>query len=208
MGDDDDNLSKAIFTMKVANWILLCIQVLFMLFFIYTSIKYTKQFQSFKDFYTLLTLITLIISLLWDCVALPDAYPWENIDINDNLGFASMEMSKGFFLVSIVLYATRWVIVMMKNKQSSAYQYIKLKIVVSTYIFFSLSFQIYVIIDRAIEGASEDNWMTFQNQIIPVAVVEVLTYFVGSIACISAYWKSYSYFNRVVQIMHTSGNYA
>ncbi len=101
-----------------------------MLYFIYTSIKYTRQFSSFKDFYTLLTLITLTISLLWDCVALPDAYPWQNIDVNDILSFASMQLSKGFFLVSIVMYATRWVIIMIKNKQSTAYQYITLKIAV------------------------------------------------------------------------------
>ena len=206
VNDDYANIKDVIFHMKVTNWILLCIQLLFMLYFIYTSIKYTRQFSSFKDFYTLLTLITLTISLMWDCVALPDAYPWQNIDVNDMLSFASMQLSKGFFLVSIVMYATRWVIIMMKNKQSTAYQYIKLKIAVSLYIIFSLSIEIYIIIDRSIRGANEDNWMAFQNEIVSVAVLEVFTYIIGSIACIIAYWKSYSYFNRAVQKIHNSGD--
>jgi len=97
--------------LRVVNWSLLCLQSIFMLVLIYTSFKYTLKFSSFKDFYTLLTLLTLITSLLWDCVALPNTYPWQPIYDNELLNIISMKMSKGFFLTSVILYASRWLLI-------------------------------------------------------------------------------------------------
>ena len=143
----------AIYTMKIVNFVLLCIQCLFMLVFMYISAKYIKQFSSFKDFYTLMTLITLIISLLWDCVALPDSYPWYNLDINDMLSFASIQLSKGFFLLSIVMYATRWVQIMMKNNSSTPQQIMRLRIAMATFVIFSFSLEVVIICKRSLNGA-------------------------------------------------------
>ncbi len=70
-----------------------------------------------------------------------------------------------------------------------------------------MSIEIYIIIDRSIRGANEDNWMAFDNEIVFVAVIEVSTYIIGSIVSIIAYWMTYSYFNRAVKIIHNSGDY-
>ena len=193
-----------LYTLKTTNWVLLCVQCVFMLVIIYMSAKYIRQFSSFKDFYTLMTLITLIISLLWDCVALPDAYPWKDIDIDDMLTFVSMQLSKGFFLMSVVMYATRWVQIMMKNNSSTPQQLNKLRIGVASYIVFSLSLEIYIITERGIDGAYEDDWMGFDNEFYPIALLEILAYLVGSAGCIYAYWYSYRYFHRVISILHTA----
>ena len=64
-----------------------------MVILIGVSFKYIRKFSSFKDFYTLWTLITLIISLMWDFVAIPGAYPWYSIEGGDMLEFISIQLS-------------------------------------------------------------------------------------------------------------------
>jgi hypothetical protein len=62
--------------------------------------------------------LTLIISLSSDCISIVDAYPWSSFDMNDLVGFSSMQMSKVFFLISVMLYASRWVFMLIQAKYS------------------------------------------------------------------------------------------
>lgn len=153
-----------------------------------------------------MTLITLIISLLWDCVALPDAYPWHDVDINDLLSFVSMQLSKGFFLMSVVMYATRWIQIMMKNNSSTPRQIMILRIGIAIYVIFSLSLEVFIISQRGLNGAYEDDWMGFDDEFLPIALTEIISYLIGSAGCIIAYWYSYRYFSRVINILHTAQN--
>lgn len=113
-------------------------------------------------------------------------------------------MSRGFFLISVIMYATRWVQIMMKNNSSTPRQIKKLRIGIVFYVIFSLSIEVYIILRRASNGNFEDDWMGFDNEYMPIAVVEIVTYFVGSAGCIFAYWYSYRYFRRVINILHTA----
>ena len=103
---------------RILNWIFLVIQLAFLIMLITITVKYVRQYQSFRDKYTLWTLLTLIISLSSDCISIFDAYPWSSIDMNDLVSFISLQMSKTFFLISVMLYASRWVIMLIQAKYS------------------------------------------------------------------------------------------
>jgi hypothetical protein len=61
----------------------------------------------------------LILSLSADCISVVDAYPWKDIDMNDVVSFISLQLSKLFFLVSVLLYASRWIFMMIHAKYNS-----------------------------------------------------------------------------------------
>jgi hypothetical protein len=118
MEEDSDNDSFDQHAYRIANWIFLVIQLAFLLLLITITAKYARQYQSFRDKYTLWSLLTLIISLSSDCISIVDAYPWSSIDMNDLVSFISLQMSKEFFLISVMLYASRWVFMLIQAKYS------------------------------------------------------------------------------------------
>jgi hypothetical protein len=67
-----------------------------------------------------------------------------------------------------------------------------------------LSLEVFIISQRGLNGAYEDEWMGFTDELLPVAVTEILTYLIGSTGSIVAYWYSYRYFRRVMDILHTA----
>lgn len=100
--------------LKITNWFFLVIEFLFMLAFLTITLAYARHYSTFKDPLTLLTLVTLILSLIFDSLVLPDAFPWADIDQSEILIFIAMQMSKVCFLVAVVLYAAKWMVVIMK----------------------------------------------------------------------------------------------
>jgi heme/copper-type cytochrome/quinol oxidase subunit 2 len=95
--------------LRITNWIFLVIQFLFLILLIIITVKYMRKYNSFRDKYTLCTLLALIVSLMADCITIYDAYPWADFDMNDFISFLSLQISKVFYLVSVVLYASRWI---------------------------------------------------------------------------------------------------
>lgn len=101
---------------RISNWIFLVIQLAFLIVLIIITVKYVRQYESFRDKFTLWTLLTLIISLGSDCISIVDAFPWSSIDMNDLVSFMSLQLSKAFFLISVMLYASRWVFMLIQAK--------------------------------------------------------------------------------------------
>jgi hypothetical protein len=79
-----------------------------------------------------------------------------------------------------------------------------LRIGIASYVIFSLCLEFYIISQRGVDGAYENDWMGFEDDILPIAVIEIFTYFIGSAGCLIAYWYSYRYFHRVINILHTA----
>ena len=80
----------------------------------------------------------------------------------------------------------------------------RLRIAMATFVIFSLSLEVFIICKRRLNGAYEDQWMTFDAELLPIAVTEILSYLIGSAGSIVAYWYSYRYFRRVTGILHTA----